>query len=159
MAVTRYLSSPIQKDSYYFDTITRALDIYGELYNKLLLIGDYNAEEKEACMGGSLDLHNLKNLVKHKTCFKSTENQSCIDLFLTNCANSFQNTSTISCGISDFHKMVVTVLKTTFTKVKPKEIHYRCYKSFDNTEFRDNLRNELSRIITRLIGQNIRLLF
>ena len=28
---------PSQEDSYYFDTITRALDIYGELYNKLLL--------------------------------------------------------------------------------------------------------------------------
>ena len=98
MAVIRYLSPPSQEDSYYFDTITRALDIYGELYNKLLLIGDFNAEEKEPCMGGFLYLHNLKNLVKHKTCFKSTENPSCIDLFLTNCAKSFQNTSTISCG-------------------------------------------------------------
>ena len=145
MAVIRYLSPPSQEDSYYFDTITRALDIYGESYNKLLLIGDFNAKEKEPCMGGFIYLHNLKNLVKHKTCFKSTENPSRIDLFFTNCANSFQNTSTISCGLSDYHKMVVNVLKTIFTKAKPKEIHCRCYKNFNNIEFRDNLRNELSR--------------
>ena len=39
--------------------------------------------------------------------------------------------------------MVVTVLKTTFTKAKPKEIFYRCYKNFDNIKFRENLINEL----------------
>ena len=40
--------------------------------------------------------------------------------------------------------MVVTVLKTTFTKAKPKEIFYRSYKNFNNISFRENLRNELS---------------
>ena len=93
------------------------------------------AEEKEPFIGAFLYLHNLKNLIKHKTCIKSTENPSFIDLFVTNCAKRFQNTSCISCGISDFHKMVVTVLKTIFTKAKPKEIHYRCYKNFDNITF------------------------
>ena len=39
--------------------------------------------------------------------------------------------------------MVVTVLKTTFTKAKPKEIFYRSYKNFNNISFRENLRNEL----------------
>ena len=124
---------PSQTDNYYFESITRALDIYGELYSKLLLVGDFNAEDSESCMSAFLYQHNLKNLVKQKTCFKSTENPSCIDLFLTNCAHSFQNTNTISAGISDCHKMVVTVLKTTFTKAKPKEIFYRSYKNFNNT--------------------------
>ena len=135
---------PSQSDNYYFESITRALDIYGELYSKLLLVGDFNAEDSESCMSAFLYQHNLKTLVKQKTCFKSTENPSCIDLFLTNCAHSFQNTNTISAGISDCHKMVVTVLKTTFTKAKPKEIFYRSYKNFNNISFRENLRNELS---------------
>ena len=114
------------------------------MYSKLLLVGDFNAEDSESCMSAFLYQHNLKNLVKQKTFFKSTENPSCIDLFLTNCAHSFQNTNTISAGISDCHKMVVTVLKTTFTKAKPKEIFYRSYKNFNNISFRENLRNELS---------------
>ena len=126
---------PSQTDNYYFESITRALDIYGELYSKLLLVGDFNAEDSESCMSSFLYQHNLKNLVKQKTCFKSTENPSCIDLFLTNCAHSFKNTNTISAGISDCHKMVVTVLKTTFTKAKPKKIFYRSYKNFNNSSF------------------------
>ena len=80
---------PSQTDNYYFESITRALDIYGELYSKLLLVGDFNAEDSESCMSALLYQHNLKHLVKQKTCFKSTENPSCIDLFLTNCAHSF----------------------------------------------------------------------
>ena len=54
----------------------------------------------------------LKVLLK-KTCFKSISNSSCIDLFLTNSALSFQSTKTVSIHISDFHKLVLTVLKTT----------------------------------------------
>ena len=69
--------------------------------------------------------HNAKNLVKENTCFKSLDNPSCIDLFITNSHQSFQNTTTVATGLSDFHKMVVTVLKTTFPKVPPKVIHYQ----------------------------------
>ena len=73
----------------------------GELYSKLLLVGDFNAEDSESSMSAFLYQHNLKHLVKQKTCFKSTENPSYIDLFLKNCAHSFQNTNTISAGISN----------------------------------------------------------
>ena len=75
--------------------------------------------------------HNIGNLVKEKTCFKSSTNPSCIDLFLTNYPLSFQNTCTITTGLSDFHKMVITVMKMTFQKNPPREIYYRDYKKFD----------------------------
>ena len=66
-----------------------------------LLVGDFNAEEKEFTMENFMDLYNLNILVKDNTCFKSVENPSCVDLFLTNCCRSFQNTTVISIGISD----------------------------------------------------------
>ena len=66
--------------------------------DKFLLVGDFNAEENEAVISKFLDLYNLTNLVKGKTCFKSRNNPSCIDLFLTN---------VISAGMSDHHKMIV----------------------------------------------------
>ena len=50
---------------------------------------------------------NLKSLVKEKTCFKSISNRTCIELFLTNNALSFQSTKTVSNGLSDFHKLVL----------------------------------------------------
>ena len=34
-------------------------------------------------------------------------------------------------GLSDFHKMVVSVLKHTLHRSAPKELVYRDYKSFD----------------------------
>ena len=85
-----------------------------------------------------------KNLVKEKTCFKNLDNPSCIDLIVTNSYNSFQNTSTICTGLSDFHKMVVTVLKSCFQKQNPKEIMYRDYKKFDISNFKSELKCALN---------------
>ena len=36
---------PSQNDNYYFDNIGRALDIYTQKYEKIILTGDFNAEE------------------------------------------------------------------------------------------------------------------
>ena len=60
--------------------------------------------------------------MKSKTCFKSVINPSCIYLFITNNYRCFQNTTVISTGLSDFHKMAIMVLKTKFEKSKPKFI-------------------------------------
>lgn len=47
-------------------------------------------------------------------------------------------------GLSDFHKMVVAVLKTKLERLKPKIIHYRDYKAFLNDSFREYLMSKLS---------------
>ena len=114
-------------------------NIWKLLMEKYLLIGDFNAEERETCMKEFLYQYNLSNLVKEKTCFKSINNPSCIDLFLTNHPKSFQNTKTISSGMSDCHKMIVTVLKMKFCKAQPKIIYYRNYKSLIKTYLELNL--------------------
>ena len=59
---------------------------------------------------------------------------------------SFQNTTTLATGLSDFHKMIVTVCKTSFQKPKPKEIVYRNYKKFDRDIFKDELKLKLESI-------------
>ena len=48
------------------------------------------------------------------------ENPRCIDLIITNREKKFQNTMVIETGLSDFHNMAVTILKTSFTKQQPK---------------------------------------
>ena len=45
----------------------------------------------------------------------------------------------IETGLSDFHKMIVTVVKTSYWKTEPKAINYRDYKSFSNEGFRESL--------------------
>ena len=46
-------------------------------------------------------------------------------------------------GLCDFYKITVTVMKTTFEKVKPNIIHYRDYRKFSNDKLRENLISRL----------------
>ena len=68
---------------------------------------------------------------------------SYVDLILTNKSRSFQNFCTFETGLSDFHKMTLTVLKSSFAKQKPRILNYRNYKFFNNTLFRDQVLNKL----------------
>ena len=123
----------------FFEQIGLALDKYSS-YEKFLFAGDFNLEEDDSDLSNFLSQYTAKNLVKEKTCFKSIENPSCIDLFLTNSPLSFQNTTAVETGLSDFHKMVVTVLKTKFPKASPSTVYYRSYKNFDLGNFRCELK-------------------
>ena len=55
----------------------------------------------------------------------------------------------IETGLSDFHKMTVTVMKTTFEKLKPNIVHCRDYRKFSNDKSRESL-------ISQLLTGNIR---
>ena len=73
---------------------------------------------------------NLANLIKESTCFKNPENPSCTDLILTNMLRGFHNSCAIETGLSDFHKMTLTVMKKSFQKYKPRVIKFRDYRHF-----------------------------
>ena len=82
--------------------------------------------------------YRFKSLIKDPTCFKNLENLSCIDLILTNRLYSFQNSCVIETFLSDFRKMIVSVMKTTFQKLKPRSAQCRDYTQFSNDNFRKN---------------------
>ena len=86
---------------------------------------------------------NLENLIKEPTCFKNPNNPSSIDVMLTNRKNSFQNSMTIVTGLSDHHKLTISILKTFFKKKKPVNINDRSYKYFNELHFRNDLKNSL----------------
>ena len=85
-------------------------------------------------------MHDLKNLIKEATCFKNPEKPTVIDLILTNKPKRFQHSCTYETGISDFHKMTITVIKVIFKKQKPKIIFYHNYKNFDQKSFKEYLK-------------------
>ena len=70
--------------------------------------------------------------------------QSCIDFILTNSQISFLKTENLFTGLSDFHKLVISVFKTTFLKSKPKEIIYRDFKKFSGESFNEELSLKLT---------------
>ena len=125
--------------------LSKLLEKNSNIYEKYLCLGDFNAEIQEAALKNFCDLYHLKSLVKEPTCFKNPDNPSCIDLFLTNCWRSFQDTQTVETCISDFHKMCITVLKVQYHKDKHNTVYYRNYKSFDNLIFKDELIRETSK--------------
>ena len=85
-------------------------------------------------------------MVNKVMCYKNQGKPTCMDLILTNCPGSFQNSCVVETGLSDFHKMVVTVMKTSYRKSQPKIIHYRNYKNFSNDIFRDSLQKSSHKI-------------
>ena len=109
-----------------------------------MLVGNFNAQESEPCLSQFLYEYNAKNTIKESSCFKNVLNPSCIYLFITNSPLSFQNTIAVINGLSDFHKMVTTVMKMSFKKHSSIERHYRDYKYFDPTKFKNNLNEKLS---------------
>ena len=118
------------------------------LMKRYFLLGTSMPRENETIISDFISQHNLKNIVKYPPCFKNAENPTCIDLFLKNFPNSFQSTKTLTTGLSDFHKMVFTVLKCKFAKQKPKEVKYRCYRNMDREMFRYELNILLSEAST-----------
>ena len=64
--------------------------------------------------------YNLSSLIRESTCCKNPENPSCIDLSLTNSPNIFQNFSVVETRLPDFHRMIFTVMKTSFHRLPPK---------------------------------------
>ena len=117
----------------------KVLDIYLHKYDLILLIGDFNSEISEKSMHDFCNVYNLESLSNTSTCFKKPENPSSIDLLLTNSKNNFDEAVVLESGLSDFHKLVVSVLKSYFKTEDPKVIIYRDYKYFDNEMFSNEL--------------------
>ena len=108
-----------------------------------MLVWDFNAEA-ETCLSNFLSEINAKNIINNYACYKSVENHSCIDLVIANSPLSFQNMVTITTGLSDFHKMLIIVLKTGFAKLVLKKIMYRDYKNFNRDKFKRELEGKIN---------------
>ena len=60
---------------------------------------------------------------------------------LTNKPRCFQNTTVVETGLSDFHSLVLTLMKTHIPRLKPKVIKYRSYKKFEPEKFLQDVKD------------------
>ena len=127
----------------YLKVVTETYSYYSKFEN-VIFLGDFNAGVLETPMTSFCESYNLKSIIKQPTCFKNPEKSSCIDLILTNRPKSFQSTSVIETGLSDFHRMTVSVLKMHFRKLPPKVITYRNFSNYDNANFINSLNDVLN---------------
>ena len=68
-----------------------------------------------------------KNSLNEPTCYKNASNPTCIVLIMTNRPKSFQNSSIFENGLSDFHKINLSVFKVSFQR-QPSEVF--CKKKY-----------------------------
>ena len=126
--------------------LSKILDFYLPIYDNIILMGDFNSEVTEPSMSEFCNIYNLRNLVKEPTCYKNQLIPTPIDLILTNRYKCFQNTINVETGLSDYHKMTLTVLKTKYKKGRPKIMLYRDYIEFSNEYFISELIEDLNTI-------------
>ena len=100
--------------------MSKNIDLYLTKYDQLLFLGDFNAGVEDSSVKNFCSSFNLTSMINKSTCFKNPDKSSCIDLILTNCHRSFQNSCVIETGLTDFHKLVVTITKTTYKKPQTK---------------------------------------
>ena len=128
----------------HLEIISKSLDAFSTKYENILLLGDFNVCVDDETMRNFCNSCSLHSLIKQPTCFKNPENPSCIDLILTNKPRSFQSTCVIETGLSDFHRMTASVLKSHFCKLPPKIVTDKDFKRFENKRFVDSLRVTLN---------------
>ena len=130
----------------FFEELTKSVCKSLNTFDNIIVIGDFNVDvnKNEAIGHGKLDVFcntlNLTNLVKSDTCF-TNNHKSTIDLSLTKKPRSFQFTSVTETGLSDYHRLIATFMKSYFSRLKPKIIHYRNFKRFDEQKFIDDVKN------------------
>ena len=81
--------------------------------------------------------------MKQPLCFKNPEKPSCIDLILIKRLKCFQSTCVIETGLSDFHRMTVSVLKIHFQKLPHIIISYGDFYNSHNA----NSINSLTEVV------------
>ena len=133
----------------HLSNINKGLDKLNSKHDNIRIIGDLNSEMSGPSLDEFCQTYNLESIVNKPTYLKNPKNPSRIDLVPPNKQERFLEGKAIAAGVSNFHKMVVSVFKTSFKKQKPKIIAYREYKRFDNEKFREIL------ITNFIMGKNI----
>ena len=125
--------------NYHLQELVKGIQIYSKNYNDILLMGDFNAEVAETSFSSFCELYEVKSIINQPACYKNLTNPSCIDLFLTNSPNSFQKSTAVETRLSDFHKLIVTVMKSYSPKRTPNIVTYRKFTNFDTGKFFDKI--------------------
>ena len=141
-----YRPPEISNIDLFFENLSTSLNNALDKYGNVILMGDINIDTssdqdlRSRKLVSFCDVFGLSNLVTQKTCFTKT-NSSSIDVILTNKPRCFKKTSAFETGLSDYHSLVLTVMKCQAPRLKTKKICYRSYKKFDSQLFREDVKN------------------
>ena len=108
------------KISQHMEASDKNMDLYSSTYQNFIFLGDFHAGMEHSTLKDFCNLYSLTSFINKPTCWENHSKPICIDLIPTNRPALFQNTNVFETGLSDFHKMVVIIMETTFRKLKTK---------------------------------------
>ena len=141
---------PPQNDNkvMFFNELNLSLNQCVNKYDNIIVMGDLTIgisdkrKDNNNFLSDLCDTFSLQNIITWKTCHKSNVGTS-IDIMITNRPGSFCKTNVFETGISDHHKLILSFFRSYFTRIPPKTIEYRKYKTFDKSKFLRDLDQEL----------------
>ena len=107
------------------------------------MLGDFSLSTENPNLKNFMCSFDLESLIDSPTCYKSI-NPTWIDLILTNKKNHFIRSTTFETGLSDRHKLIITILRKTISKRNSKKMFYRDYKRIDRKKFETELKLKLN---------------
>ena len=116
-----------------------------------MFIRDVSIEDSEICLLNFLFEINAGNIVNNYTCYKSIENSSFMDPVIRNSPLSFQNMVTITTDLSQFHKILISVLEKHFQNLLLRK-SYADYKNFNRDKLKIELKGKINKN-SNLIGE------
>ena len=126
--------APNQKEAEFLQHLSWLLDFYNTTYENI--IGDFSMTIENHYFNDFMEMFALSSFISKPSCFKSI-NPTCIDLILTNKPNLFKLSANFETGLSDHHKLISTIMKSSSFKGPPKKKIYRSYKNFSIHTFND----------------------
>ena len=123
--------------------LNNVYNFFSTTLENITLMGHFNMILENKKLSDFCEMNKFEHLILKPTCFKGLL-PSTIDLLLTYHKQSFMRSNVYETVISGHHKMIMSVLRKTFAKGKPKTVFYRCYKNFDQDSFNETLKNRIS---------------
>ena len=150
---------PDTNKSTFFNEIYVTLNKILGKYDNILLLGDLNIDELKTGSDSSnhlsnvKDVFNLTNLFKKPTCFK-LQDETLIDLMLTNRPISFLKSQNFEMRLNDYHNLIVNIQRASFKNPPRKIITYRDQKRFNHVRQDHFLRDLDSRLLQGELYRN-----
>ena len=120
----------ISNDSF-LNELYNAITFYSTLYKNCVLLGDLNIVRDNTQLQNFCESILFEHLIKKATCHKGDAPTRFDDIKL-NTPKRFMKSVALETGISDRHRMIVTVFRSRFAKGKLKNFYYRCYEMYDS---------------------------
>ena len=147
------------KDSFFKEFKKSLSNITGK-YENILVAGDLNIDilcKKKDSKNYLSDLLVLK-FISGVTCVKSSVGFT-IDVILTNRPRNFHHTTLPETGMSDCHKLTLSLFRAFFKRIPAKSIEYRKYSKFSTEAFLHELDQELTKVSSTIVKINSMICF